>query len=413
MNKAKDPSFLICVSLWLYFGSTTLQPIIAHIAGGEIVLAIRLLAIILAVIHAIKNPRNGKKTQFVRLIILIFLPFLYNNMELQNARWLPYLGYVFAIVYSIILYKSEVSKRELHQILMIYIAFSVITSLVSWLEYISFDSYSAIAKTLFPEENSQKMIYAFIVRKNLYGLTSHYSRNAFFVLMGIISTLYNSEITKKKKILILLLLTITLFAIGKRGHLLFLLLALTISYLIINKVKAKTIIRIGIAAIVSAFGVFIISRYVPQINHTIERFIVEETSDTDISSGRFEMYQDAYRLYEGNDYTPIGWGAYAASTYYYHPALHNDYLQLFYETGIIGEALVIIPNIIMLIYSAKLARRGVLIGKIALTYNLFFMTYALTGLPHYDHEVYLAYFILNALLYNQNEISNEKKQIIN
>ena len=138
-------------------------------------------------------------------------------------------------------------------------------------------------------------------------------------------------------------------------------------------------------------------KFLPGIDYTFNKFF--NNNATDYSTGRFDMYKEAYRLYVDNSYFPIGWGQYAKSTNYHHPALHNDYLQLFFETGMLGLFLIIMPNIIFLIKSIKFVnKKHNEISVIILIFNLFFMTYSLTGLPHYDVEVYMIYFIFNSFL---------------
>ncbi len=398
-----DSSEILKVSLLLYMASVMFQQSFQFIFGGGVgVLAIRIACIVLAVIYRIKAPCKNRKRNFAFFILLSLIPFLYNNYDFQDYRWLQFFGYIFAIIYAIIVYKSNISKQIYTYTLKVFVLFGLITSIFSWLEYISFDTYTAIVKNLFPSDNYRKMVHSFTAYGNLCGLAINYSRNAFLVVMGVICELH-ADMNKKRKITIIAFFLITLLSIGKRGHILFLALSLGISYLIIKKISIKTIAKIIGLSLVLVVSFFALSSHFPQISHSIDRFVTEKVDD-DISNGRFEMYSDIRDMYKNNNYLPIGWGAYSKSTNYYHPALHNDYLQLYYETGIVGFSLVIIPNIAMFLYSAKKARNNnSYIYSIALTYNTFFLLYSITGMPHYDHELYFTYFILNAFIYNQGD----------
>ena len=151
------------------------------------------------------------------------------------------------------------------------------------------------------------------------------------------------------------------------------------------------------------------------VKNVYDRFFVSNKED--VSNGRFAMYEDIANQYKENKCFPIGWSQYARSTNYYHPGVHNDYLQLFYETGIIGFILVIGSNIILLFRSIKFTKKeknG--LGFCVLLYNFFYLTYSATGIPHYDYETYLIFFIFNSFIYilpdeskcNSLQITNEK-----
>lgn len=141
-----------------------------------------------------------------------------------------------------------------------------------------------------------------------------------------------------------------------------------------------------------------IVKVVPEAQNTFNRIFNDNSND--VSSGRFDMYKDIWRMYKQNNYIGIGWNKYASNTGYVHPGVHNDYIQILCESGIIGFLIIIGSNIYILKYAIKYARKSkTAISKIILIYNIFFMFYSLTGIPHYDVETYMYYFLINSILF--------------
>ena len=245
------------------------------------------------------------------------------------------------------------------------------------------------------------------------GLTDHYSRNAFYILIGILILIkkYINNKEKKSLLLIIIFLFGSLFLIGKRAHLIFLLISLILGYFIYNKVSIKNILKfMGISFI---FGIIAIGciNVIPGTQNIVNRLL--NVGDVDFTSGRADLYSKAWQLYLANDSEPLGWGQFAKSTGYSFVGVHNDYIQLYCETGIIGFILIVGSNLLMLKNSINMCRlkKGGL-TFIILVYNIFFLVYSLTGIPHYDIEVYMIYFLLNCVLFNlKEEIKWQKKKL--
>lgn len=413
MNKHKEiaPS-LIRISIALYVVSIVLGPTISFVLSGIFVIIIKTISLIILLlafyarnISPSKKERLQKRNPFPILMMVIFMPFLWNNALIADGMWMKVANYVLVFIYTITLSLVRLEPKEKRFFLTLFIAFGVITSLFSWLSVISADKYYYVVKNLFPLKIVEKMMHN-LTNGNLYGLTDHYTRNAFYVVVSIIFTFLAYK--DKKKYILLLFFLATLLAIGKRGHLLFLIISAIISFFIIKRVSFSTIIKFLTASLVIIGCLFLLSMKVPQVRHTIER--AEESADSgDITTGRDDLYLDAKELYEENHCIPIGWGRYASSTNYRLPGLHNDYFQLYYEVGIIGELLVVIPNIIFLIYSVKEVRNGSCFARIVLVYNIFFLTYSFTGLPRYDYETQFVYYALNSIMISQLSIREVQK----
>lgn len=395
-------SLLIRVSIVLYVVSITMAQTITYVFGGVVTISLRIIALLFLLVIFLKKINSSKKerasikkNKYPFIMVIMFLPFLWNNALFADGRWQDIADYVLAFVYAAIMALIDLRSREKRMYLTAFIAFGIVTSLFTWLQVISADSYYGVVKHLFrPSTIKENM--SFYEDGNLFGLTSHYSGNAFYIVISVIFTFFAYK--DKRKYILLLFFIATLLAIGKRGHLLFLIISSILAFLIIKRVSIINILKLLLASLVVFGCLFLASLKIPQIRHTIER-AEESASSDDMTTGRKDMYKDAKRLYEENGYIPIGWGQYASQTNYFHNALHNDYLQLYYEVGLIGELLIVLPNVLFLAYSIKGSRKGDKFTCIVLVYNIFFMTYSLTGTPHYSPQVYFVYYTLNSIMF--------------
>ena len=136
----------------------------------------------------------------------------------------------------------------------------------------------------------------------------------------------------------------------------------------------------------------------------VERF----TASDDTYSGRTDLYQLAFSLYKGHALTGIGWGQYRANTLGIFGledatyAVHNVYIQLLCETGIIGLSAFLIAAGTTIIYGIKKYRKFVRgevqkkkknIIELGIFLQLFFLAYCMSGNPLYDYNFCITYFI--------------------
>lgn len=361
-----------------------------------------LTALLLISIYFIRRKKiNFKKKHFFVLSIIYLLPFFYNNAYLHDQKWTNFFVYIITILYFAILYLSKPDKEDIDFSIKYIILFSLATSVASWIGFFNHNFFKLHIATLLPYGEMTSALRSFPNANP--GLTTHYSRNAFFIVVGIIFLInyFISEKNKFKKrniIILMLFLLITLFLIGKRGHLLFLILSFMITYIIYKRISIKTIIKLLFLILLLCIFTYLTIKFVPGANHIFER-IISKFDSSDVSNGRFNMYVDIYNMYKNNGF-PIGWGQYASSTGYFHPGVHNDYIQLFCEVGIIGALIIIICDLKMLKQGIKCLKctNNVLLFSIV-SYNIFFLAYSLTGIPHYDIEVYILYFFSNSISY--------------
>jgi len=133
-------------------------------------------------------------------------------------------------------------------------------------------------------------------------------------------------------------------------------------------------------------------------------------ADADISSGRSGLYNQAWKLFLANPWFGIGRGNFRYTligTVTVNTAMevHNVYLQLLCEIGILGFLLVIIPVVAMFVQTLLAIRRLKAEDKKAwfpllsysLAYQVFFLLYGLTGNPFFDPIFLMMYFFSGAI----------------
>lgn len=405
MNKIKISDRIIKTSILIFIVSVVLNPIIYSFAGWGTVFIMRIISIVLLIIHKITIKDYTINAKYAVLLMIILLPFFYNNAYIHDGHYKPILDYVLTIPFAILASTLQINKKHvLDYVLKCYFIFAAVTSFFTIMSLVLPDLYLNIAKTLFAPEYYTMMSDG-VKMQSLFGLTSHYSSNAFYVAFGVIYLLFfKNQIDKRIRIAFLGIFFICLLLIGKRGHLLFLVISLGLGYAIIKRISIMTIVKSLAVITAILLTTIVIINVVPQANRTFNRMLAENAENGDLTSGRFNMYEDINELYKENGSMPIGWAQYAHSTNYYHPALHNDYLQLYYEVGVIGSVLVLAPNIYFIVLSYRRLRTdNSPQSKLVFIFNIFFNLYALTGTPRYDIEVYAPYFILNGYLFANNK----------
>lgn len=291
-------------------------------------------------------------------------------------------------------------------VLRVVLIFSLFTSVITWVSILNQELYTSVFVPML-DSSSKIEILRQLNDGNLCGFTTHYSRNAFYVLSGmmiIISKLWGKEKQKNRKILYtgLLFETVTLLSIGKRGHLIFGIIALYIVYMIMQKnVSEKLKKTIKFVVVIFVIGVFFLYLF-PESRHTFERFFFEAEAG-DPSTGRFANYRMAITVFKNHPIFGIGIGGFRSLTNNVYAGVHNDYLQYLCETGIVGFVCFVGLQVYSLVEAVCLLRqtysssvlnsqmRALLIW--ATIFQFFIFLYAFTGLPHFDYEVNTLYLI--------------------
>ncbi len=352
----------------------------------------------LTILCAIMN----KKRTSISIVDIMFLVtpwmFLTGNV---NIKYAFYVTVTIACYFLIQSYGDAVKAIKYP-----YIVFAIITSLVTWLSYVNPAYYISHILTMFPEGSS--LTYSFLNKNMYHGFTNHYSRNALYITIALM-LLFCLIICKRKfnkKIVypLFIFFFATTLLVAKRGPA----LALIITLFVVLVLKEPSIgkkIRKSFKFIAIGVALFFILYFsVHGVRNMINRILIPSEGG-DITSSRFYLWGVAWSMFTSKPLLGHGWGSYllamSGSTF---QGVHNDYLQYLAETGIVGFIFFLIRDIgaLILTYRAfKKVRGSEYSGSnlqywltLSLVFQIFFLTYSMTGMPHFAYEQYGLYTIL-------------------
>ena len=224
------------------------------------------------------------------------------------------------------------------------------------------------------------------------------------ISIGIVGVWANIGQKKIKKAIVLAIMYYALLLTAKRG---FVLLSIIVPLLVYYLNASNNVIgKLGRAAGVVCVAVIVVFMYFyfSQSNNMLiferlERFSAE-TNMNKLTSGRTLLAKNAVELFRKNPIFGIGMGAFSRL---YGTSVHNVYMQLLVETGIVGFLAFVIPAVYVLGITVKAAKmqKAAETDRIAITYALgfqmLFLTYSFSGNPLYNTQWIYLYFMACAL----------------
>lgn len=372
-----------------------------------IVYAIIGIILLLLTMKFIKSKGIKRKSSvFVSITLFTIFPLLVNNCNIKNGHFSDAFIYISTVYLILILVVHPLEVTDITVVKRLIVDFALVYAAFTWFSYLLPGLYLNTVVPLFSSADQTIMIQDFVNNNMLMGLTNHYSRNAYYITLGCMiccsdMIIYFKEYSKKYiNVIILLFLFATLLLVGKRGHMMFLIISLTLTYCLSIKMSLTTFVKSIIKGLIIVLIVFAIVKMIPGTNNFFYRLF--NSSNGDISTGRFEIYQRVWQLFKNNGYKAIGWGAFAKSTNYFYVGVHNDYLQLLCETGVIGLMVYVLSNFynliktICLLKMRNIDRRYKSLMFLSVAFQIFFISYSITGVPHYDYEIFVVYLIFSA-----------------
>lgn len=411
-----DKSLLLGIIIFT-IGTFTLDTFIS----SPIIKFIYLITTILIfIIYYILN-KKGLEIYTIELFWFLFFFYYSFNFLIHGEFKLEYSidVLVFSLLFVfLLLVKVDIEYYKLTMIIMFVLA--IVFALSSVFQFLNMDLYSRVILPRF-NEAQQTEILRIYNRGSYTGFTRQTAYISGYLVYGIAIALIMLKVVKIRswKIIILGSIPLLIFALflgGKRAHLLFMILALLVTYLFSTNKKKFTVqflkLVFGLLAFIISL-ILIIVYYTPspesqfgkiygRFEKTIEGLITGE----DITSGRTILYDYAIKLFYDNPLLGIGWRKYNELTYGLlsstsgsHP--HNIYLQLLTELGIIGLLLFIIPVIYMFIITIKLLVKSDQYLKASLQFSLFvqtfFVLYGFTENLLTDHLYILMYILASSI----------------
>lgn len=296
----------------------------------------------------------------------------------------------------------------------IALLFSLFYTISIWIQILVPGVYR-IFLSLIPERNSSYITESSTSNIGYTGFTTNPGFTAGYIVIGLLCLiskyLYRKILKRKTKIFSMITIFFMfagLFLTGKRGHSLAFTVAAIAMYLLSTKGKEKlnrfgyVLMAVAIAAVILIFlGEFL--TFIPGISR-ISSSLVGMINGEDISSNRSTFYAFAIALFKANPIFGVGWGQYRLLTVGNVTLIrtievHNIYLQMLCEMGIVGFICMVVPMLVSLRLAFKDLRAAVNVYDMewypllvfSVGYQVFFLLYGMTGNPLYDHNCMLMY----------------------
>lgn len=332
------------------------------------------------------------------ICFMAFLIVLFGLFKAQNTRSLLYYGMAFLIPFALTAdIKKHIKGIKVVGVVMIALVVGCVINLLFPSFYINY-----IAK-MFSGYSYRSVTWLASMGEFFPGFMSQSNYTSFFIGIGIGAVFcFREHIYKKTFLIVLLLGFFGILLTGKRGAMLYAVFAVLGIYLLEGNAREKAGRAIKIIAIIilSYFLLYIVARItnvgsINRIFNSIHMFVTGEGVD---STGREQLQEAALDYFRKNWLFGIGWGNFHILFRARKTHVHNIYLQLLCEGGIIGFSVFVI----LFVSSLKQCLKKINQTShseveyswllFSLYIQIFFLMFGITENPLYDVEEIIIYF---------------------
>lgn len=353
---------------------------------------------------ALLKNLNAKQIGLLSLLPIFMLFFMtFRNFELSDTD--SYVQYTL-IYYSIFfMYYSNISSKTriwIQSVIDVVFFMSCFYALMTIICNIFPDFYFNIIAPMFKKVGMNDF---FITPATGFTITS--TNNGLYICLGIFISFYNVLFDDKKNIkkwVIFIIYLIALLMTGKRGLLICLVLTLFIAYSNYSSTQKRgRYFKILLITLLLITVVYIVSLFFPTILYSIEK--TKNLKDSgDISNGRLLLWRSAWGNFVDNPVFGYGWRWFKYNGLVsYRMDVHNVYLQLLTEIGLIGSFIFFsffTVSYKRIYYLSRNIRKNPLIDinfqkdiYFAFMIQTFFLIYMLEGTALYQSEGIIFYLI--------------------
>lgn len=388
----------------------------SHLYPASLRYVVPLFSLFLIFLYGLKTSSAAAPRNLVVMFTLMFLVILYGNYDVSGGVYVYLLMYAVVFLMTLCLVSGVEWFEKAFRVIQIFCVLHLAAGL-----FLLFNKdllISRIIPLFNVGDGAIALLHQAINNGYMTGLTYHYSTMGMYMSLGTIAFsgfLFN----KNKKIrfreaAVFILMFLGVFLTGKRGALLFTVIAIIWVYVLLCLPRTeKQLKRMFIGAIVAVALFFTAYVAVPQVKSVIERFTSATGGLNELSTGRVEYFWlNALSMFEEHPVLGNGWRSFRrqiVAVFGLNNAndAHNIYIQLLAEVGIVGF-LIFAVFMIASWRAAYLAIRSNMktenadpkcdmYMKVALVYQTFFILYGFTGNPLYDLQCYVPYFICTAV----------------
>lgn len=367
------------------------------------------------------------------MILATAIGLCYNSSRLLSGLAKYWLPFFFVLVVNIVQYDFEKSYVFLFAafltILSSRIPLFTYEKVIKWIKILGILGAIGVAIQLFLPSihktiisiifsgEGLRYIFSYADRGYYSGFFHQVGDTAYYVAAAIIAMIFRMD-KNRKNYIILALMFLSLILLGKRSILLFLFFALLLTYML-NGSNSKIISRLTVVTFSLICFFFIMSTLISmygdiklfeKMSYTLAYLGSGDIEGLMEESGRLNLRELALDLFEKNQIIGIGWSNFSKISGELYASgvgtsVHNIYLQLLCETGIIGLSAFIIGVVASLLATLKtrhtLRNRGIgadsNLGKfwsISFTGQVLFLTFGFVENPLYNANCLLFYMLV-------------------
>lgn len=333
--------------------------------GIRVMLGYGVLSVILciSIIRWIGSNEKLKLNIFQYTYLFLVMVILINYVRPDAYHDKESFAYIVIMIISLgYLLFSKIRTKDLKLSIKVF----VVTSLVFSILIIFFQVFqSAYWVSIYPflSETAKELAKKYFFRgySVSFGGVAYTSYIVFIGFVCVLTDLIYSKREKKHLIALYTILglqVLTLFLLGRRGELAAVIVSL-ILYYIFRAEEGKKFKRALLVAGVMVLALLLIVLLLPILTKvkflhrytmTLNAIIYGTNITGGVTSGRVELYQEAFRLFSDNKIFGIGWASFTKHGYLVlgKPEgtirnVHNIVVQLLAETGIVGLIGVLTP----------------------------------------------------------------------
>lgn len=398
-------ALILLLSAWAWFSALRIQGIIISGIGF-------LLEAVLVIQH------NGKvriRNIWFLWIADVLLMFAYATKYSESVLAFN-LTLTLMVIFAVLLY-SYAEEFTVNVLIRSILVFSFISCFFILIESVFPKTVIPIVSRLYSSEFVEDEIKAIRAGAGFSGLASTANIPSYSMLLLILYAFYampkQSSAGKGliKKGILLLLALFVLFVVGERSNLVFMPLAILITYLFGDKpIRLNRWCKVFFGAL-CILGIVILLipvlsqyRLFARILNTIEVF----SSGGDISNGRSRLYEAALNDWKQSPIIGNGW------YYFYHSHYgllradkldhaHNLLLELLCDTGIVGCVLIMTPILYSLVDNFRTMRQSSgdrkRILKFTFAFQCFFLMDSMLHVTFYNRSIIVIYFLVVSCYY--------------
>lgn len=358
-------------------------------------------AIIMLLLFLLNKDNKIYKKNVGFIVFLAYLIFtMVFNYSVNSLNYIIY--YIFGIIYMLYFSNNSYSIKKLIDL---YYLGTVLFALFTIFSALFGNLYLKIINTFYYGSESYDMIIDLFNWHEYSGIAGQTGYNAFTISIGIIISFFNIfteyNIHKKikyKELIIMILQIVALLLCAKRAILLYTIMTLfMILPVCINMKKKKNLRKLFIISIiVLSIGIIAINLFEP-LGKVFEKNAYY-LSRGNLLNGRLPLYKQAIDFFLLNPISGIG-----IKRFYLLNNMkldvHNVYIQLLAENGIIGFIIIITSFFYMISSDLKLAQRGTMCKYIyiSICIQILFLLYSLTGNTLYDMNMLYIYLCVGSI----------------